>query len=505
MEKQPAYINYFFKGGYVELANTIKNAFSRCKDFISDSAEQVADTWSDLAELINIWYLLLKCITFGDKGEDFEIKGFFFGFWALIKFFFFLFKLVFGTIISYVIMAVMSVLHVVVLGIFFFFTYIYFCIVKFVDFLYNHIKKIATSCPNCQRRYALATYVCECGEKHTKLVPSRYGIMTRKCTCGRKLKTSFLNGRHKLPGKWICPHCGYELDSHFNGLQVDVCIPIVGGTSSGKTCFINMAISELEKKASENKLVFEYVPNHKLGDDYEEIKNTIKQGHSPNKTDNTRLKYYQFYLTPEKVKVRNLISFCDVAGEAFGSNSVIGQQLGYRYASAFIMVVDPLSIAHYRNSLDESIDISSYRASDKSMDEVLSALVTALQNMYKLSSKDMLKTNVLVLFNKCDIPGLDEQIGEAAVKAYMDEKNIKDKYAAQNAVCERFLMDNEEENFLNNLKSKFNSIQFFTCSALGHSENGESFEPKGVYEPALWIIDKVCDSINLKNLWGKQI
>lgn len=503
MKKQPAYINYFFKGGYVEFANTIKNAFARCGRYISHSASQLSDAWYDLGNLVNIWYLLLKCITFGDSGDDFEIGGFFFGFWALIKFFFFLFKMILGAVITPVITLVMSILHSVILGIFFLITYLYFGIVKFIDFLYNHLKNISASCPSCQKRYSLPAYVCECGANHSRLVPSRYGIMKRKCECGRKLSTSFLNGRHKLPGKWLCPNCGYELNS--DGLQVDICIPVVGGTSSGKTCFINMALHAIESKAASDGLVYEYVHNDMLGDPYEENKSLIQQGYCPNKTDDQRLKYYQFYLTPKKVKVRNLISFCDVAGEAYESNDALKQQLGFRYASAFLMVVDPLSIKTYRESLDGSIDLSAYKASNKSMDEVLSSLVNTLQNMYNLSSKDMLKTDVLVLFSKCDIPGLDEMIGKKAVGEYMGRNKVKDRFAAQNAVCERFLKDNDEVNFLNSLKSKFKSVQFFTCSALGHTENGAAFTPDGVYEPALWIIDKVSPSINLKKLWGKSI
>ncbi len=503
MKKQPAFINYFFKGGYVEFVNTIKNAFQRCVGHMKTSAAQLGLALLGLQKLKHVGYLFQKCISFGLSGDDFEWSEFFSGIWSLIKFSFFLFKLVGGTLITIVVTAIMSVLHTIILSVFFLFTYIYFVIVKFIDFLYNHIKNISTSCPNCQRKYALPAYVCECGAIHTNLVPSRYGIMHRKCECGRVLPTTFLNGRHKLPGKWICPHCEYEL--HSNGLQVDRCIPVVGGTGSGKSCFINMAISELEKKASENDLVFEYINNDLLDDDYADNKMALEQGHRLPKTDNQKLKYYQFYLTPKKVKVRNLISFCDVAGEAYDNNSALEHQLGFRYASAFIMVVDPLSINAYRKSIEKSVDLTAYTISQKSMDEVLSSLVNTLQNMYNLNSKDMLKTDVLLVFNKCDIPGIDELIGEKAVQNLLKDGKIKDKFAAKNVVCEKFLQDYEEENFLNNLKSKFKSVQFFTCSALGHNEDGTPFSPNGVYEPALWIIDKVCPSIDLKKKWGKSI
>ena len=82
---------------------------------------------------------------------------------------------------------------------------------------------------------------------------------------------------------------------------------------------------------------------------------------------------------------------------------------------------------------------------------------------------------------------------------------MKSKYEAINKVCEQFLIEYEEDNFLNSLKSKFKSIQFFTCSALGHVENGSQFNPDGVEEPALWLIDKASASIDLKKKWGRKI
>jgi GTPase SAR1 family protein len=411
--------------------------------------------------------------------------------------------MIFVAVLTTITTGIMSVIHTIILGIFFLLTYIYFGIVKFIDFSFNHIKQISTSCPSCQRKYALATYECLCGAQHTKLMPSRYGIMKRKCECGRTLATSFLNGRHKLPGKWICPHCGYELNS--DGFQVDLCIPVVGGMSTGKTCFINMAINEIEQKAPQNGLNFEYLHNDQLGDVYEENKSIMDKGYLPDKTHDLTLHYYQFYLTPNAAKVRNLISLCDVAGEVYDDGVSMGQQVGFRYASAFLMIVDPLSVEQYIKSLGSGIDLTAYRASDKSMDEVLSQLVTVLQNMYSISAKDMLKTDVVVVFNKCDIPGLNDIIGPNAVQTYMAQSGMKNKYDAQNVVCENFLRYYEEENFLNNLKSKFKSVQFFACSSLGHNEDGTTFTPQGVYEPVLWIIDKVSSSINLKQLWGKQI
>ena len=306
-----------------------------------------------------------------------------------------------------------------------------------------------------------------------------------------------------MSGKWVCPTCGYELGGP---LQVDIPIPVVGGPSSGKTCYISMAISQIEKTADKDyDLLFEYKENAALGDDYKDNRAQMSKGRLPFKTNDTRLRYYQFYLTPKGEKVRNLISICDVAGETYEHNDEMGRQIGFKHANAFLMLVDPLSVTAYREEVGKSIDLRKYGASERPMDEVLDALIHTLESMKCIDSKSTIKTDVAVIFTKCDIPGLNEKIGAEGVARYKQKHNITSTYEAQNKVCEHFLMEYEEENFLNTLKSKFKSIQFFTCSALGHVENGKSFNPEGVEEPALWLIDKASASINLKKKWGKKI
>ncbi len=491
MEKQPAKINYFFRDGYIEFGKTIANTFIQCGRIISKSAYSVLSALRKLGRNVkNVVTLYEPFASFFKAVAAMFMFGLSFG-WLLLS-----------TILTPVPCAIISVVQAIVLLIFMTIFYILYLIIAFFDWIYRSIKKISTSCPNCQERYALPAYICTCGAKHSLLAPSRYGVLRRECECGRKLKTTFFNGRHKQSGKWVCPKCGYELGGP---LQVDIPIPVVGGPSAGKTCYISMAISQIEKNASENGLDFEYKPNLALGDDYENNKRNMGDGRLPEKTNDTRMRYYQFYLTPHGEKVKNLISICDVAGEAYESNSEIGKQIGYKYANAFLMVVDPLSLRRYRDEVESKISLSKYGASERGMDEVLDVLIKTLENMNCLTPKNMIKTDVAVVFTKCDIPGLDEKIGNEAIRKYMQIHNMKSKYEAINKVCEQFLIEYEEDNFLNSLKSKFKSIQFFTCSALGHVENGSQFNPDGVEEPALWLIDKASASIDLKKKWGRKI
>lgn len=492
MEKQPAKINYFFKDGYIEFGRTFVNTFAQCGRIIKNSAISVGNSFK------KIGHNAKNVITFTEP-----IGGFFKAIAAMFMVGLYFGKLLLSILLTPIPCAIISVVQAVVLIIFMSLFYICYLIIAFSDWLYRSIKKISTSCPNCQKKYDLPAYICTCGAKHTRLVPSKYGVLKRQCNCGKKLKTTFFNGRHKQDGKWVCPDCGYELSGP---LQVDIPIPVVGGPSSGKTCYISMAISQIEKNASSKYgLDFSYRPNIALGDDYEANKRNMGTGRLPEKTNDTRLRYYQFYLTPKGVKVKNLISICDVAGEAYERNDEVGKQIGFKYANAFLMMVDPLSVRKYREEIAKKISLSKYGASERGMDEVLDTLINNLQNMNCLNSKNMIKTDVAVVFTKCDIPGLADKIGESAVRRYMQLHNIRSQYEAANRVCEQFLIEYEEENFLNSLKSKFKSIQFFTCSALGHVENGSNFAPEGVEEPALWLIDKASASIDLKKKWGRKI
>lgn len=487
MEKQPAKVNYFFGEGYVDFKNLIVTIFSRVFSSFKHSWECMCDHAGDFIE----------CFT--------ELPGGYFGIVGhLFMMAMFFFRAIMSIIIAVPFCAVLSLVQgallIVVMGLF----YLAYLLVKFADWVYRSVKKISTSCPSCQEKYALPVYKCTCGAEHTKLVPSKYGVFHRECECGKKIATTFFNGRQKSPGKWKCPSCGYVLSG--DSMQVDIPIPVVGGPSSGKTCFISMALTRLEQcAASDYSLDFSYNENKKLGDDYAANKKQMSGGRLPLKTNDARLRYYQFYLNPPKTKVSNLISLCDVAGETYEHNDEMGKQIGFKYANAFLMIIDPLTVTAYRDEIADEVDVTKYGASARPMDEVVDALIRTLENMKCIDSHSKIKTDVAVVFTKCDIPGLDEKIGKAAVMRHMSQTGEKSFYDAQNAVCERFLTEYEEDNLLSELKSKFKSVQFFATSALGHPENGEAFTPDGVEEPVLWLIDKCSASINLKTKWGKKI
>lgn len=499
MLKQPAIVNYFFSDAYTDLAATIKDTFSKLGEQIRDNADNIADDWDNLkdhlSDLLDEFWQIFPAI-----GWTF-LLGFHLG------------QIILSSIITSILCALFSLFHVIIVGIIMAFVYLGFITALGLDKLYCLFRGIGTTCPapGCQTHIGLPVYICRCGAKHTQLLPSRYGILNRTCKCGRKLPTTFFSGRDnlvkKVGGTWVCPECGYDFGGR-STQTIDITIPVAGGPSSGKTCFLTQAIREIESQAPKYGLEFEYIENPALGDDYKHNKGLFEHGQLPNKTNDYNLRYYQFYLSPKGAKVKNIVSICDVAGEAFdASDDAIGHQMGLKNAKAFLITLDPLSVSGFRDELkDKGFNYSRYMASEKfSLDDVLLTLIRNLENLHAISASKKVAADVVVTFTKCDIPALEGVFGANALANYQAKHNINSAYEATNRMCEEFLKKYGENNFLNSLKSKFRSVQFFTSSALGHVENGTKFKPAGVEEPLLWLIDKESGSINLKEVWGKKI
>jgi len=471
--EQPAQKSYFFHGGFIDLGKVVAGAFKHCGKIIAKSAAGIAESWDGIK-------------------DKFSYDGFWMGMLFipvfLCKFAFYFVRLISSAIVTPLICFSITMLQVSILLALFSIALILFGLIILVDRIYCTINAIVSHCPNCQHKFSLPVYTCSCGREHTRLRPGIYGIFKRKCDCGKKIPTTFFNGRQKLAAK--CPDCGFNIKG--GGLHASWCIPVIGGPSSGKTCYINMTMMSLEKNAhSRYGLRFEHEENGL--DEYTDNATRLLAGRLPEKTTDLQLRYYQFTLTPNKA-TKQQISLCDVAGELFNvaARNEMNRQKGFKYANAFMLIIDPLSIPEYRKKVSNvpTVNINGYRGSDQPIDEMVDTFINTLQNIFSIKASDLLNSDVAVIFSKADIPGLDEKIGERAVLANAPSRESKAIYETQNRLCEDFLSEHSEENFLRNLKSRFKTIQFFTCSALGHVENTKPFVATNVEEPFFWLLSK---------------
>ena len=361
------------------------------------------------------------------------------------------------------------------------FIYVAFSIVWFLDFVYRKLHGIISHCSNCQQRVSLPYYRCACGKIHTQLIPSKYGILKRECDCGRKLPVTFLNGRQKLDA--ICPHCNASLAD--GGAHIAITFPLIGGPSSGKTCFVNMAIYSLSQHAQ--KLNYEFAYEDEGTMEYENNIQGIQNGEFPAKTNDMALVFYRFTWGRQGQKIKNEVSLCDIGGEAYADKATLQQQIGYSNSQGYIVIVDPLSIEEYRKELEKKIDISSYNGSTMSLDEILDMLISTVDNLSGNDSKEKITKDCAIVFTKLDLPGLDELIGDKGNEEYCLAHKAS-FLEAQNAITENFLRTYGEDNFLNTVKAKFKNIQFFACTALADGGSGKLYS-KNAARALAWVMN----------------
>lgn len=459
MEKQPARINYFFGPGWSSLFETILGAFTNLGKIEYNLFSRFVDIWAGIIHHFSFGGLITSII----RTVAFTIQ-------AIIT-----------SIFATVIVLVCTIVHTLIVSIFMGVVYIGFTVVWFLDFIYRKMHGIVSHCSNCQERISLPYYRCSCGRVHTKLIPSKYGILKRTCECGKQLPTTFLNGRQKLNA--ICPHCQFDLAS--GGAHVAVTFPLIGGPSSGKTCFVNMSIYSLSKNAGKLGYSFDYEDEGSM--EYENNIQGIENGAFPAKTNNMALSFYRFNWAKDKQAVKNEISLCDIGGEAYADKETLKRQIGYANSQGYIVIIDPLSIKEYRKEVEKKNDITNFNGSSMSLDEVLDMLVTTVDSLSNLNSKEKITKECAVVFTKLDLPGLDEKIGDSGNEEYRVSHKAT-FLEAENAICENFLREYGEDNFVNTLKAKFKNIQFFACTALADDGNGKLYS-KNAARALAWVMN----------------
>ena len=459
---QPAKLGYVFDKGYKDLGNTIRDAWTLNIQSAKDRLQ--------LAKEVGIVSMA------GARNLIAAVSVF-----------------IFGSVIT----AATTVVHVTILALFFALIYIGFAFIWLIDRIYIIMHKIKNACPNpeCQASFLIPEYECpDCGARHDALAPGRYGVLKRTCQCGTKLPTTFLNGRGKLKG--YCPSCGCSLSGDTASRQY--AFPVVGGPSVGKTCFINMAIQQLMTEVAPEQNWDLSFMSEEDKQNHEVAMRSLGSGIRLMKTDLSALTAYQMMLKLPKEKIGRRIYLYDISGEMFSSSEDFQNNNAYSYANGFIFIIDPLTLAQFAMDVEGKIDVNSYGASAKDFDDVFNIMLINLNTMLGSKDKDTLKRNLAVVINKCDIPGLDEQIGDAGVQQYMDEHaECKSVFDARDTLCKEFLDRYGASNFIRSAEMKFKNVRYFTCSALGHNHEGEAFEGKNVVLPMLWLLEQSDPAIKV--------
>ncbi len=469
---QPAKKSYFFGKGYTDLINTIKGAWQRNFDSLGKYKDNIANSRAA-----------------GDGRGAFIFK-------LIVNVLAMLAVLVFGSIIT----AAVSLVNIVVLLVFMLLIYIGFSLIWLTDRIYLVRKKIFTACHECKEKSLIPTYICpKCGAKHTNLTPGVYGILKRTCVgedpnsyCGEVLPTTFFNGRRNLEA--ICPHCSTPLSDRES---VPICIPIVGGRSVGKTAFITAFSKDfIDQVAPSHSWDIEFY-NDKKEEIFKEIemdylKGSTRMTDRPQDINKASSVSFSFFVKGKEFKPERLVHVYDIAGEVFTDNTENEIQKQYEYCQGIVLIIDPFAIPSVRNRLEDQLtpeDIAGIGKAD--INGIVDSFLNKLREVTGLSDKKMSGVPLAVIISKIDSAGLEQELGDPAIKKKMAENPevFSDYYNIQDYICREFLRDNGMESFLNNVELKFSNNRFFACSAIGHTRDAGQYAPEGVLAPMQWIFD----------------
>lgn len=459
--KEPAFVSYFFGRSYVDMGEVVRTTWDNNFDKIRATAKKLGDSFAQNGVIIGLITMIMYGLTI-------------------------IILLTVGVAIS----VALSVVHIAVLVVFNVIVYLIALLVWGIDKIYLSIHKMFGACPYCKRKYSIPTYVCDCGAKHRNLVPGKYGIFRRKCMCGRKIPTTILFGRRKLNAE--CPECGRSLNNDAGVSEaVPVCIPVIGGPSVGKTCYITAVMKELLEKVSPKTGINIAFYNNSNKVACENMINLYNQGAIQSKTSDYNPAAYNFFVHTRQ-KPERLLYFYDIAGEAFNDVGGLSTQAQYEYAHGFIFIIDPFSIPRIASQYSAEGNLSAYAISDADTNDTFATFMSNLGSLSGLSPSQLSKIPCAIVINKVDAVGLDREFGRGAINRLLntDEYAKWDFGDLMDYKIRDYLKQNGMSNFVNNIEISFKKNRFFAVSALGHVQNGQGFKGILVLEPFEWIVSE---------------
>ena len=358
------------------------------------------------------------------------------------------------------------------------------------NFAYSRFYRIFYRCPNCHDSMPIPTYICPtCHTEHSRLWPSIYGVLTHRCiTCETKLPT--LLGRRHL--ERFCPHCRRPLNRGV-GEGTNVHIPVVGGTSTGKTNYIVMATREF-KDTYEQRYGYRVSftdPAHEH--EFEANLHRLEGGRELVATTEVVPQAYNLKIKVPGWRVPKLAYVYDAAGEAFATYDNTSRQAYYKYIDGIIFVIDPFAIPEYYRIYQTDIEQirTSLRPSRLGVMEAYERMMQMFEASVDMRKRKRYSQPIAVVVTKVDTLDLEDEVGSRAAQALMaHDPSIPSEAEAIHMLVRDFLCKYDMDHFVRDLEANFAHVRYFSCSALGRlpsTMDTREFTPIRVLDPLIWL------------------
>lgn len=425
-----------------------------------------------------------------EKTKDYWDGGFFSKFLCVFTVFSALSIIVFGSLWF----VCLSVVHTVMLAVLFLPIYLSFSFFWGLERAHMFYRGIFTACPRCHHKSDLPHYICPgCRVVHSRLIPSSYGILRRVCNCGRELPCFFLQRRTGLKDNARCPNpdCHHMLGT---AEATPICIPIVGGPSVGKTCYLFSATYDFINYVVPKKrwkIRFLNKQNERL---YNRVLEDFKKGIVPAKTVELNPTAFNFFIASTKWRTEKLVYLYDAAGEVFQRDDNLLTHRFYGYLHGFLFIIDPFSIPAIFDKYRDSMGLydSGIKPSEMMLEDAFTAMMRNLEKNHKIRRDEQIDKPCAVVINKVDVFDLEDVVGrEGAKRLMIRDPSVKNISEAVDRLCKELFRDEWDlGNFLRLMDSRFKRYRFFTCSSLGRIPNrsAKAFRPYRVREPLQWLL-----------------
>jgi hypothetical protein len=211
-------------------------------------------------------------------------------------------------------------------------------------------KNIRVRCAVCFEQISYPAYVCpnpECKHIHWDIRPGRFGVLHRTCECGKSMPTLLLFGAAERLNA-VCSQraCGQPLE-YRPGQAREIIVPIFGSKGAGKTRLLYGIIKTLYQSVKPG--VHVEPADSATAERLRDLESLLTDASPLPATPAAATRAYVLRLRIGRH--RRIVQLIDAAGELYYSSERSAELIFLGHATTFILVIDPLSISAFWDSL----------------------------------------------------------------------------------------------------------------------------------------------------------
>lgn len=344
-------------------------------------------------------------------------------------------------------------------------------------------------CPHaaCHATVPLPAFGCpECGRRHDRLVPGRFGLFRRRCVCGSgRLPTVSWFRKDSLKSFCPDPKCGKPM--HHMLFAANMHVPIYGGPDVGKTMFMMAATWQLIEGKLDG-VSAEFIDSNQFRDYRDSWREQFESGRMREKTVANLPDAHLISLRRGTGLPLSMYLY-DPAGEAMGSGADLGGHRFLRYVDGMALIIDPMLLDGVRREFERSGNPLPPPPEDPipTLDAVHRILI-ALESAADLARRDQFSGKLAVIVAKVDLPDIWKAM-DVRLEAVPDRGNWRLNGNKQSKKIRGWLSKYEPA-VVQLVEARFSNVRYFACSVTSGVEEGSgmAFRPIGVLDALCWLL-----------------